>query len=252
LTQIIKPDGGVNYRIANTTEGSIYEIRSDKPGFYNFAPHDYPTVYEIPSAAGYEPFVVKSPLFAHIFEALEMQKTKKHYDILRACSVKWIFANGKNKIDEMSKNPDLKKVYQFSDQEIAVFELSSPAPMAYSTKNPNEPVGVTFNAKGAVIDINGIEPGSEMVLSVLNRPGLKLYADKNILDFGTDKAGMVVFRVPAGAKQISLIYEAPWKKGIVAGGIFLILSVLMTASMVYIESAMERSRIDDNNIPQSK
>ncbi|MCE1247376.1 MAG: hypothetical protein LWY06_12085 [Firmicutes bacterium] len=252
LIKIIKPDNSITYRIANASEGSVYEVRSEKPGFYNFAPHDYPTVFRIPSAAGYEPFVAKSPVYVNIYDALEQRKSKKQFDILKACSVKWFFVYGKKLIDEMGSNTELKKIYQFPDPDVAVFELSGALPVAYEWKNPEKALPVEFSTAGAFVNLNGISPGSDITISILNRPGLKVESGGNSIEMLPEKTGLVHIKAPQNPGVLTIKYEAPWKKGIAAGIILLIGAFLMMAGMVYSTKKSERNTGNDNNISQSE
>ncbi|MCE1248448.1 MAG: hypothetical protein LWY06_17555 [Firmicutes bacterium] len=235
VMEMIKPGGLQTQRIVCFTEGEPFFARSLHEGFNNLVPHNYTTVYKLYSTGGYEPFAMDSPLYAHLRNAIVQRNSDEDFNLLRAFGTGWIFAQNKGCIAQCDNNPNLKKVYTYPDQDIAIYELTNPAPLAFAGSNPMVPLKTDFSEKGAVVDVTGLNAGDTVTVGIVYRPGLYLYSGSIQVPLTHDPIGRLVFNVPAGATKMSVVYKAPWMKGFAAAVVFLILSLILWVISGYVE-----------------
>ncbi|MCE1247377.1 MAG: hypothetical protein LWY06_12090 [Firmicutes bacterium] len=245
VIKIVSPDGKSNYRIVSISAQDPFYLRSEISNLQNTAAFNYPTVFRLNSAGGYEPFAIDSPLYAPMRKAIKNHSTDKDFDMLRAFGVKWVFAFEQKCIDESEKNKNLKKVYKFPGQEIVIFELLNTNPVVFASKNPKAQINTVFDTQGAVIDTAGLTAGDEITVGVLARPYLEMSTGNNIIDFEKDNMGRIRFRMPENTNQVKLSYSPPWKKGFAASLLFFILTCALTVIGIYaasIEKKKEKLR----------
>jgi hypothetical protein len=103
--------------------------------------------------------------------------------------------------------------------EICIYELPEPAPMAFAADHPRIALPVAFDASGITVDTSSLADGCDVVINVLAAPFLESKIDGRSQRGSVDAWNRLTLHVPRGTRRLSVRYRPPWLIGIGLGAV---------------------------------
>ena len=209
---------------------SIAPVRSGGDRYFDSLIHNFATVTSQYSLEGYDPLISNNPSHLALSKRLKEGETVK---TLEALGVRWVIAykghdSPPNARDfpyrsplyfwrphqkEMAKAVASASDKVFTRTEVTLYRLN-PAPLAFFTDQPNDPLTIAFHAHGADIRLPtkaSSEAGArQLVLNILPPRFATIAIDGKRSDFRVDEWGRLEVDVPAGANRVDFRYQPPF------------------------------------------
>jgi hypothetical protein len=100
-------------------------------------------------------------------------------------------------------------------EEVSLYELPDPAPMAFDRASPQAPLGIEFHGWGAEVNVPGTGQRT-VVVNIAERPWLRAASGTQLLESSGDEWGRMEVSVPDGVTQFRVFNQLPWRRGILA------------------------------------
>ena len=110
--------------------------------------------------------------------------------------------------------------------EVEIRRLPSACPLAFPEGRPEVSLPIELGSAGVTVDVSGLKEGGPVVVNFLAWPDMIALADGCRVSMEGDSWGRVRAVTPAGAHRLEVRYAPPWKKGILAGAVILLTTVL--------------------------
>lgn len=244
--------GAYSHKLQRTL--SIAPLRSSKPDYVSSLSHNFAMFYNVLSFRGYDERLISASS-----ETLKAEE-KLHEIPLEAAKiygVKWViihntlvnteyFSPKRNSMNikgmanamKFLETGQLRQILVYPM--LTVFEIQGVSPMAFVKSKPGEALPVKFESDGMNVKLPVSYAGEKVVVNILLRKNLKIYANGNLLPTSNDEWGRVIVTAPTGVENIEIRYKPPWGKGIIAGIALGLLSLFMIISL----SIMRKRRTD--------
>lgn len=223
--------------------------RSTEPDYFNSLQHQWPSVYGVFSAGGYDPLVSKDRLYMSIAHELYFDPAVA----LREYGVQYVvvyderYAAGRL----CALNPRMywlgwlrraaAPVYESA--KTTLWKLPDPRPMAWADASPMEPLPVAFDGAGADLNTASLPAGGWITLNMIRRPEISARTGNKRLPVTGDAWNRIRVQVPPGTAQVRVNFAPPWGIGFaVAGLLGLLAAVLGWVYQRYEGSAQGQNR----------
>jgi hypothetical protein len=113
--------------------------------------------------------------------------------------------------------------------EVEIWALKDSDPMAFPDGNPRHPLPITLRGTGVNVNLDSLPAGGIVVVNFLWYPNVRALADGREVRSESDRWGRVTVEIPPGSLVLSIHLGGRWAKGLVNGGLLLVLSLLVAA-----------------------
>lgn len=220
-------------RIIPMTKGRIFTGEYIQTFMLNF-----PSIYGVMSTEGYDDSYEST-----LKENIKAYKNIEKYNIeaLKSYGVKYAvyfsqandkynndtFLNIKSKKDFV-KNIAVNSKFFAYNRKTEYYLIENPDKMAFVNDETKTQLPIKFNGQGAIVDISNLKQSEEVIINMLWRPEIVIFADKKAIKCAPDKWGRILINAPANATELTAKYLPNWNLGFLVGFIFAILNFLST------------------------
>jgi hypothetical protein len=219
--------------------------RSTSPAFAATLPLNLPMLYGIPAFSGYDPLLE----WGASFREAERRLSDQPIEALRAYGVRWhllsallhkpILSNnvGVNGEEKSVRDKEVLKIIEPSlhitahTDAMRLGELDGVSPMAFPQQQANLPLPITAGGDGVRVDLLQWPAGGNVVVNFLWHPQMQATTDDKPTIVSHDDWQRMVIDVPAGAKSLHIRYAAGWTKGLLLGGVLVLIGLGGCATM---------------------
>jgi hypothetical protein len=122
---------------------------------------------------------------------------------------------------------------------VEVGELAGAAPLCFRLESPGRPLPVRLDAQGIHAELGGAPVQSVVVVNFLHYPDLYAYVDGQPAAITLDRWDRMVIYAPANSRELAVLCQPPWSKGLLLGSAGLLLGIL---GMLFLEKTGKKER----------
>ncbi|HEY9684215.1 MAG TPA: hypothetical protein V6C86_21735 [Oculatellaceae cyanobacterium] len=217
---------------------------------------NFPTVYSIISASGYDTFVSTKPAYERFVTRLYLAgaDAAKHYGlntlIVNDCVEHPISSgNPAEQIIEVVTGLTQKSVLNLEsagkliDHSFGrrVYQLPTADAIVFADDKPQDTLPYRLSQTGVAVDTSTLAAGQTVIVNFICWPWMRASADGRPIEVKPDKWDRIEITLPAATRTLTVEYQPPWHMSFaVAIGLFLFSSGLFA----FANSLKEKSDID--------
>jgi hypothetical protein len=193
--------------------------RSQAPDFPNSMKNQWPTQYQIFSLWGADGMVMDAPDVRRMVQRVSDDFAR----FLPEYGVRYVVKY--TRPDDFSPEPPLAFDIVYRSDNVTLYEVPDPRPIAYSEAAPNLALPVQFDARGAEIATSALSHGGPLILNMLWRREMVAKANSGAaLAVGSDALERIRIEVPPGCDTLRIDFLPPWRFGILVAVGLLVLA----------------------------
>jgi hypothetical protein len=219
-----RPDPGIAERLQSHNNLDYPKVlpigatRSTRPDYLQSLQQQWATLYRFFSMRGYDPLVSDEPLYLAIDDKLAADTAT----CLREYGVRYVILYDRP-WPKWLKVP-AKLVY--TSGKATMWELPPAKPMFWADADPDRPLPVTFDARGADLDTSELPQGGWVTLNMLRRPEIFADAGNQPLTVVADSWNRIHIQVPTHTSRVRVRFTPAWKLGFAVSGVLACLTLL--------------------------
>jgi hypothetical protein len=217
--------------------------RDRYPGYPASLTLNFPTIYDLLALEGYEPLIIMTPKMTELIQNIDKHPLliAQEYGVKFLVSYKArpneaLTAINDSEIleDEMISPryvswmenilPESRLLQSLPNG--AIYEIPNPKPLAFDLAKPDEPLPIKVSDNGIKIDISKIHSQSSIVVNFQYRPMFSATIDGSPTALVCDSYNRIVVPVSKNSKLLKLEYNVPWNKGLLLGGLLILLGII--------------------------
>lgn len=219
---------------------------------------NFPTVYSIVSASGYDTFVSTKPVYERFVTRLyfDGQDAAKHYGlntlIVNDCVEHPISSgNPAEQIIEVVTGLTQKSVLNLEstgtliDHSFGrrVYNLPTADAIVFANNKPQDALPYKLSQTGVTVDTSALAAGQTVIVNFICWPWMQALADGHPVTIKPDKWDRIEVTLPVSTRTLSVEYRPPWHLSFaIAAG----LVVFSSGLFVFANSLKEKSDNDNN------
>ncbi|HEX2988853.1 MAG TPA: hypothetical protein VHS06_11885, partial [Chloroflexota bacterium] len=205
--------------------------RSFDPTYAYCLPQALSVQYGLPALTGYDPLLERKPDFMQVAERLDGDRD----NTLRAYGVRWVLIHrtvwqgnplspGTSRILERrvpfdASHADFTTIHEPESLRgiLKVGETRAPDPLCFVADSLTQALPLRFDGRGIYATLERPARGQTVVVNFLLHPAMRAYVDGKPTPLGKDDWLRIVVDVPQGAEKLEILYQPPWRQGLLAG-----------------------------------